>query len=427
MLTTRQNQNCHCANSLPARKIAAAWVIAAVLIVCGTSSALAQTFTVIHSFTGGADGNTPLAGLTLDRAGNLYGTTIVGGQFGNGVVFRVAKKNGQWTFLPIYSFRGGTSDGRYPSAAVTIGPDGSIYGTTALGGLRDAGIIFKLQPPPGICKSLLCPWRETVLHSFNPSCPPCDGTDPYSRLVFDQAGNLYGTTFEGGTQGGGTVFELTPAGTETVLYNFGPFPDGEFPLSGVVFDSSGNLYGTTSEGGASDNGAVYRLAPSGGGWIETILHSLSQEEGSVVQAGLVRDASGNLFGAASQTGAYGYGSIFDLVPAGSGEWNFNVIYSLLPQSANQPLGALTFDSHENLYGVGYTGGRDGFGEVFKLTHEQGNWIYSYVYDFTGGRDGGNSYGDLVVDAAGNLYGTTTIGGGPCGPFGCGVVWTISTN
>lgn len=431
MLRSGQNRISNFSTGVRGLILAGALVAALVLI---PSAARAQTFSVLHTFTGGMDGSFPLAGLSQDRAGNLYGTTETGGHVssscggGCGVVFKLAKKNGQWLFAPLYSFQGG-NDGRYPDAPVTISPDGSLYGTTYLGGTSDQGTVFRLQPPPGVCKSLICPWLETVLYSFNGNCPPCDGVAPGGQLVFDQLENLYGTSFEGGSHGNGTVYKLTPSGgrwTENVVYSFNAFPDGTFPYAGVLFDNAGNLYGTTTEGGATNDGTVYQLKPSGAGWTETLLHSFSGADGSIVQAGLIRDSSGNLYGAASQGGGDSFGTIFELTPSG-GSWTFNLLFSLEPHLANQPLGSLAMDAAGNVYGAGRIGGSFGYGQVFKLAYSDGLWLYSDLHDFTGGSDGGDPYGNLLVDAAGNLYGTANSGGGICGGFGCGVVWMITAN
>ena len=208
-----------------------------------TTAANAQRFQVLHTFTG-RDGAAPYAGVTI-RAGMLYGTTTAGGTHGAGVVFQLAPTNSQWTFTPLYEFTGG-SDGSLPYAGISIGPNGALYGTTYQGGLGD-GTVFKLTPPVTLCKTAACYWKETVLHAFQGS----DGAYPtYGNLIFDQAGNIYGTAYQGGAYGGGVVFELEqPGGQLDVLHSFGSGNDATNPIEGLVFDSAGNLYGTTPEGG----------------------------------------------------------------------------------------------------------------------------------------------------------------------------------
>jgi uncharacterized repeat protein (TIGR03803 family) len=244
----------------------------AVLIVCAlmagaASAAQAQTFNVIHNFTGGSDGGAPYAGLTMDQVGNLYGTSAYGGSADDGTVFELAPRGSSWILIPLHQFRGrqgAGSDGAKPESRVVIGPDGGLYGTTVAGGQgtcnyrgMGCGTVFNLRSAATACKSALCPWTETVLYRFTGGG---DGYQPGSGdLIFDQAGNVYDTTYEGGATNGGVVYELTPSNggwTESVLYNFRADPDGSFPLSGVIFDRVGNLYGTTSLGGQEKKGEM---------------------------------------------------------------------------------------------------------------------------------------------------------------------------
>ena len=257
---------------------------------------------VIHSFTNGSDGGSPYAGLTMDKAGNLYGTASGGGSAGYGTVFRLSNKGSGWVFTPLYSFQGG-NDGANPRARVIIGPDGALYGTTTAGGGSGCyqnlgcGTVFNLRPSPTACKTALCSWTETVLYRFTGGI---DGATPEAEIVFDHSSNLYGTTYAGGQIGGGTVFELTPAGsgwTENVLYSFSGFGDGLNPAAGVIFDPAGNFYGTTASGGQGGNGTVYELTPSGSGWTEKAIYTFQDgADGSDPQASLVVDAAGNLYG-----------------------------------------------------------------------------------------------------------------------------------
>jgi len=212
-----------------------------------TQSAWSQTFTILHTFTGGQDGAYPEAGLTTDKAGNLYGTaagsTPSGGYYGYGTVFKLTHKSGGWIFAPLYGFAGG-SDGSRPWAAVVIGASGSLYGTTALGGAggcyAGCGTVFNLRPAAHAQPNALAPWVETILYSFQ-GVP--DGRQYPSRVTFDQSGNIYLTTFNGGVYDHGAVIEVLPSNggwTDSVLYSFTGGNDGESPSGGLIFDQVGN-------------------------------------------------------------------------------------------------------------------------------------------------------------------------------------------
>jgi uncharacterized repeat protein (TIGR03803 family) len=371
------------------------------------------TFNVLHSFTGGADGGTPTAGLTMDKAGNLYGVT---GLYAAGTVFKLTYKGSGWVFTPLYSFQGG-NDGANPEARVTVGPDGNLYGTTAGGGGSGWGTVFKLQPSPTACKTALCPWTETVLYRFSGGS---DGGYPLAELVFDHAGNLYGTATYGGDQncydGCGVVYKLTPSGggwTESVLYSFTGGTDGSNPEAGLIFDPAGNLYGTASGGGSNGNGTVYQLTPSGSGWTEKTIYSFTGgSDGGTPQASPVLDPAGNLYGTSTA-------AVYELSPSGGG-WTFSVLYNL-----TGPTGALFLDASGNLYGGDPKGGYYKGGSIFKLAPSNGSWTPTLLYQFTGYGDGDDPIG-VVRDAKGNLYGTTGGGGTYYGGVhGNGVVWEIT--
>ncbi|MFZ0283800.1 MAG: choice-of-anchor tandem repeat GloVer-containing protein, partial [Terriglobales bacterium] len=258
---------------------------------------------VVFSFSG-ANGGFPFAGLVADAAGNFYGTTYVRGSgcppYGCGTVFEVTSK-GKETVL--HSFMG-APDGDNPFADLVLDSAGNLYGTTATGGFG-AGTVFKLDPSGA----------ETVLYSFTGGP---DGGLPFAGLVRDSAGNLYGTTLIGGTSGVGTVFKLDSTGMETVLYNFcsqSGCADGSQPYASLVRDSAGNLYGTTYGGGSNDGGTVFRLDKTGK---ETVLHSFCSlsgcADGGFPYAGLVGDSSGNLYGTTSNFGAYAWGTVFEITP-----------------------------------------------------------------------------------------------------------------
>ncbi len=415
------------------RRAVFALALACVLVTIPAPSAQAQTLTVLHNFTGGVDGANPDAGLTMDRAGNLYGTTS-GGEDDSGSVFKLTHTNGRWTFALLYSFSSG-ENGYNPYAGVVVGSDGTLYGTTQYGGVHGWGTVFNLKPAPHVSPNLFAPWIESVLYSFQGGT---DGTVPYGSVTFDQAGNIYGTTTAGGTGcfgvGCGTVYQLTHSGsggwTESVLYAFSG-SDGLMPLSGVTLDSAGNIYGTTWGGGVSGSGygTVYELTYSAGsGWAESFLYSFTAEGVNTPYAGLIFDPSGNLYGATAGEA----GGVFELTPF-DGTWTYSLLDGgLAPGEPNPPPGSacgargnLVMDGAGNLYGTTFCDGAYGDGSVFKLTPMNGGWTYTTVYSFTGGNDGYWPASNVVIDANGNLYGTTVYGGQYGGYYGYGVVWEIT--
>jgi uncharacterized repeat protein (TIGR03803 family) len=394
-----------------------ALAIVLVLIFVATHAAQGQTFNLLHAFTGGSDGASPEAGLTIDHGGNLYGTTN-GGGVGYGGVFKLAHKNSNWVFSPLYSFAGGI-DGAGTYSRVVFGPDGSLYGVT-YGTDGGFGTAFKLQPAVTACKTVLCPWMETVLYRFSGGS---DGANPEGDLTFDQAENLYGATLQGG-YGYGVVYELAPSNggwTESVLHSFERDNDGVFPGAGVIFDTSGNLYGTTAYGGTHGLGVVYQLTPSGSGWTENLLYTFQGgSDGGVPLSGLIMDNSGNPYGTTSQDGAGSCGTAFELTPL-NGSWSFQLLYSFGGSSGCGPQASLMLDEAGNLYGTTLNGGANGQGSVFKLTPSNGSWVYTSLHDFTGGGDGAFPVSNVVFDEAGNLYGTASEGGAN----GYGTVWEIT--
>ncbi len=398
----------------------------------------AQTLTVLHNFTGAQDGATPFAGLTVDAAGNLYGAAANGGVqpcswhtgFGCGTVFKLSRRT-SWTFSLLYAFQG-VDDGAYPIGNVTVGSDGGLYGTTAVGGggtcglgvLLGCGTVFNLRPPARPCKNVLCPWTETVLYRFPGAAA---GFFPEGALTFDSSGNMYSTTDEGSiANGGGVVFELTPSASgwnESVLHEFtGLAPDGSLPASGVIFDSAGNIYGTTPDGGGLEGGTVYKLSPSGSGW--TISYPYAFQFPNILPyGGLISDRSGNLYG--TTLVGDGAGSVFELVSHG-GSWSYQLLAALPGQrSAMGPYSSLAMDAAGALYGTTYNGGSSpnchlGCGTIFKLTPSNGAWVYTLLHEFTG-TEGALPYAGVVLDADGNLYGTATQGG----TYNLGVVWKLT--
>ena len=394
----------------------------------------AQTFTVLHAFTGGSDGSSPYAGLVMDQGGNLYGTASNGAS-GYGNVFRLVSKNSAWVVQTLYAFQGSAhnSDGARPSARITL-RNGIVYGTTQSGGLAGCvnsagcGTVFKLRPQISICRTVFCPWTETVLYRFSGAA---DGGNPVGDLAFDQAGNLYGATSGGGSDSChfqpndvcGVVYLLNSAGSQSVLYQMPGGSGGRYPEAGVSFDTSGNLLGTTSAGGTSNFGTIFKLTASGGGWTpSTVFQFQSGSGGEIPWAGLVPDSAGNFYGATTAGGVNNAGTVYQLSPSVGG-WTYSVIYSFAAGSG--PVSNLTIDASGNLYGTTPSGGAFGNGTAFKLVHSGGSWTYSSLHDFTGGNDGAQPSGSVVVDANGNVYGTASAGGNSNCPGGCGVAWSLS--
>jgi uncharacterized repeat protein (TIGR03803 family) len=359
------------------------FAVIAVTVFLVNGAWAANTEKVVHSFTGGNDGIDPAATLAQDAAGNFYGTTVSGGT-----------------------------------------------GTLCSNG---CGTVFELSPVAG------GKWKETVLYSFTGGN---DGKNPYGGVTLDSKGDLYGTTVAGGSGGAcsgdgcGVVFLLSKSGkhwVETVMYNFTGGKDGFGPGGTVVFDSAGNLYGTTPDGGnlhkcnGGGCGVVYQISPvRGGGWMQTVLHTFTGgADGAVGSLGpLLVDKAGNVFGVSEVGGdpSCQCGTVFKLTSV-SGKWNFKTLdaFKGIPQ-AGFPYGGVIADSKGNLYGTTYYGGANGAGSVFKLTKSAGKFTESVLYSFTGGSDGGSPTTTLMFDAKGNLYGTTSAGGDSNGD---GVVFELS--
>ena len=399
------------------------------LTVVLTQSAHAQTFKVIHTFTGGADGAIPDAGLTMDRAGNLYGTASAGGSYGAGTVFKLSHRGSDWVFTPLYSFQG-LPDGADPEASVVFGSDGSLYGTTYSGGLKDCyygmatcGTVFNLKPYPTACKTALCGWQETVLYRF------MGGVNSASNptgLTFDPAGNMY-ISAQGESREQQIVVKMAPSNGGWQETNNCEVPDsGGNSVSGVILDATGNLYGVESWGGAYEQGYVFQLNMSGGCLWNLLYTFQGGSDGEGPQGSLIFDNVGNLYGTTFAGGEGGGGTVFELLPS-NGNWTFSLLYSLT--GGEGPGASLTMDAVGNLYGTTFGGGAYAAGSVFKLTPSGGGWTYTDLHDFTGGSDGEAVSSNVTLDANGNLYGTAAWGGdtsGDChGLVGCGTVWEIT--
>jgi len=368
---------------------------------------------ILYSFSKGADGGLPLAGLVMDGAGNLYGTTWVGGTSGYGVVFELSPgAGGDWTQTVLHSFTGG-KDGGLPLAGLIIDGAGNLYGTTQQGGSKGHGTAFEMIPGAG------GKWKEKVLHSFGRK----DGSDPAAALIMDAAGNLYGTAPEGGSKEYGAVFMLMPPvkgstkWTVKTLHSFNNNQkDGYAPLASLVMDASGNLYGTASQGGKNGAGVVFQMTPNGDGtWSEQIIHSFDSgngKDGSLSTSGLLLDAAGNLYGTTEDGGKDRfYGVAFELTPDVGGKWNETILRTFDDgKGGGEPNASLIMDANGNLYGTTTTGGNAGV--AFELTQgANGKWKETVLHTFKHGKDGAAPYAGLVFDSKGNLYGTTKLGGG----------------
>ena len=365
----------------------------------------AQTFTskTLHSFTGDGDGAYPYAGLIMDSSGNLYGTTENGGS-GYGTVFELAYSGGSYSEKILYTFTGTGGDGANPWAGLIMDSSGNLYGTTPSGG-SGYGTVFELAYSRGS-------YSEEILYSFTDSGG--DGANPYAGLIMDSTGNLYGTTALGGAYGVGTVFQLAySAGSynEKVLHSFTKY-DGLQPYAGVIMDSSGNLYGTVyaSIGGY---GTVFELAYSAGSYSEKILYTFTgtADDGANPSAGLIMDSSGNLYGT-TYNGGSGYGTVFELAFSG-GSYSEKILYSFTGTGGDgaNPWAGLITDSSGNLYGTTPSGG-SGYGTVFELAYSGGSYSERVLHGFTDSLgDGASPYAGLITDSSGNIFGATTHGGG----------------
>jgi uncharacterized repeat protein (TIGR03803 family) len=314
----------------------------------------------------------------------------------------------------LHRFRSGGDHGLAPYGRLISDAAGNLYGTTTFGGTSGTGIVFELtksQAPAG--------WRETILYNF---AGGNDGSQPWAGLIFDSAGNLYGTTFLGGTSNAGTVYELTPGQggvwTETLLYSFAGGADGSGPQSDLIFDRSGNLYGTTTGGGSPGNGIVFELTSGQGGvWTETVLHHFMASEATSPRAAVIFGTHGELYGTLANDGASGAGGVFRLDPPATkgGAWRETTLYIFTGGADGLgPLCRLVL-YRGSLYGTTVKGGASGGGVIFQLTppaSHEGAWTETVLHSFTCGSDGCIGWAGLIMDRNGTFYGTTQFGGLP---------------
>lgn len=377
---------------------------AAALAAGGASPALAKgaSYEVLYNFSG-TDGANPVVNVIKDKSGNLYGTTLNGGLYDDGTVFKITPA-GVETVL--YSFSGGNY-GDQPYSGLLEDSAGNLYGECIGGGKHQAGTVFKIAPDA----------TETTLYAFTGKK---DGLWPRLGLIADRKGNLYGTTNFGGHGGNGTVFEIAPDGTETTLYTFTGGKDGAQPQAGLL-SIAGNFYGTTIEGGADNLGVVFELVKrKEGAYTEKVLYSFTGgTDGAYPAAPVIADSAGNLYGTTCDCGN-GFGNVFKLAPDGTE----TTLYSFTGGSdGSQPSDGLIADSKGNFYGTTQHGGIDGYGVVFKLAP---NGTETVLHEFTGSPgDGEYPAGSLIKDGR-YLYSTTTEGGtnNGCDQLTCGTVFRI---
>lgn len=391
---------------------AGAVLAATAMLMSGAGAS--NTTEVIYSFGGSPDAEYPSTDLAVDSAGNLYGMTVLGGNFGSGTVFRLSPTEGGWTETLLYSFTS-AADGGQPYGGVTLDDDGNLYGTAVVGGsggtcVEDGcGVVWKLTNSGAS-------WSQSVIHNFTGLD---DGYGPGGPVVFDNLGNLYGMTPTGGEFGLGVVYQLSPDGsgnwTLTVIHTFTGGYDGATGSAGrLLIDDDGIIYGVATVGGTYGYGTAFQLTPTPKGpWTQHTLYAFKgQPDASYPYGGLVRDASGSFYGTTYYGGTQGFGTVYTLVEV-NGEWQERVLHSFRDGSDGSfSISHLVLDPAGNLYGTTSEGGAAGCGcgTIFKLVHINGAWRERIVHRFQGSPDGSFPYNGLVIDSAGNLYGTTVHGG-----------------
>jgi uncharacterized repeat protein (TIGR03803 family) len=378
--------------------------------------ACAQTYTVLHAFTGEYDGAALWGPLALDAQGNVYGTTAADGPYCGGTVFELSPQSGgMWAFSLLAAFNGNTTGPSGSTAGLTLGPKGTLYGTSRGGGMGAGadGTVLELTPQSG-------GWALSVLYNF--PLPGDGGCCPYGGVAIDKEGNLFGNA--------DWAYELSPGAsgwTATILHEFGEGSgDASAPWAPPILDAAGNLYGITLDGGVNGHGAVYMLHPTSTGWQEYLLHSFPAftydgQSGSL--GALAMDASGSLYGTTNQGGRYtcvdvGCGIVFRLARESGGKWEYSILHNFTGGLAGSGPGAgVVLDKEGNLYGTTIYDGSEACacGVVYKLSPTaSGPWTYTVLHTFIGS-DGAQPDANLVIDSLGNLYGTTPTGG--AGGFG----------
>jgi uncharacterized repeat protein (TIGR03803 family) len=394
-----------------------------VLLLADHAMATGPQEHTLYTYAGLSHGGAPfeMDGLIADKAGNLYGTAEQGGDKGCGVVFELSPPSAPgspWTETVLYNFQNGL-DGYYPMGGLALDTAGNLYGATAYGNGTGNGSVFELSPPTVAGG----PWTETTIHQFQNGT---DGSVPVSGVILDSKGNLYGTTYYGGSENHGTVFEMSPPAvlggswTETILHTFtgtpASYPGGANPNGGLLLNSQGALFGTTVSGGGSTfSGVVFKLVPPAPGllnWREQVLYSFTEgSDGANPTGDLALGPNGSFFGVTSQPGGFngfGYGTVYKMTPPAveGGSWTETTIYTFTGGGSDAvPVSVMSHGG--NLYGT--TGGQYNFnGEIFELSLKDGIWQETILHSFAG-TDGTYPVARLAY-SNGGFFGTTLSGG-----------------
>ena len=373
-------------------------------------TAWASTEKVLWNFKGGTDGSEPWSNYFIsDAKGNLYAATAAGGTYSAGTVFMLSPA-GRETVL--YEFKGSKGDGNGPHGRLAFDAKGNIYGTTQGGGTNGTGTVFRLSPKSG------GGWTEKVIYNF--SATGADGTAPSAGMTIAADGTMYSTTPDGGAFEAGTVFSLKKTSKgwkQTVIQNLNGSSNGGFPYEGLMMDTAGNLYGAAPTGGASGQGVIYRLSLTKKGWVETVLHSFTGQNGDgagLYWIDLISDKSGNIYGATSFGGTNGTGTVWELVYSETKKtYSESILYEFGASGSgdgNNPYGGLAMDTKGNLYGTTLYGGPSNIGTFYKLTRQGKTWKETILHSFVGANDGNEPTGNPYIDATGRLYGMTQTGG-----------------
>src|SRR5436309_6815757 len=378
------------------------------VIALSVTTVTAATTDVIYSFEED-EGEYADTDLETDSAGNIYGTTVLGGDFGSGTVFQLSHTGNSWVHTVLYSFTGG-ADGGEPYKGVTLDGEGNLYGTAVTGGSGicegGCGVAYKLTNSGGT-------WTQTVIHAFTGED---DGSGPGARVTVDGAGNVYGMAPTGGAYGLGTIYKIRQgqngAWVIKVIHAFTGGADGATGSAGRMILRQGHLYGAATTGGTYGSGVVFELTPTQvGEWdFRTIYSFRGQPDGSFPYGALLFDRSGNIYGTTYYGGVNGIGAVYQLAPRPTDEWRERVLYSFAEGGdGNSPISHLNFDSVGNLYGTTSEGGL-GSGTIFKLTRgPNGSWVESLPHLFQGPPDAAFPYSGMI-NRAGSFYGATTHGG-----------------
>jgi len=396
--------------------------VCVVLLALASTASFASDFPsatehILYSFTGGNDGSVPDGPLTLDGNGTFYGATFLGGTAGAGVVFKLSRTSTGVQETVLYNFQGGSSDLLNPSGRLLVTADGRIFGTATGDGLGYGGV-YELTPSGDS-------WVYTILHFFTVGETPIN-----SGVIMDKAGNLYGETAGGGKFSDGTIYKLEPTSTGykyLLLYSLDQ-NQGNYPTGGLIFDQGGNLYGTTISGGPGDLGTIFELKHgSNGTWTESTLYTFQNTaDGVSPEGGLVFDASGNIFGTTAYGGdtscasGFGCGEVYELSPSG-GVWTKTVLHLFTDTpDGHAPNAGLAIDASGNLFGTTNNGGTAGTGTLFEVSPTSSGWTETVLFSFNDATNGGFLISPVTLDLRGNIFGVTSSGG----PGGYGVVFAF---